>query len=217
VGRRLKMLESSVPVAGILKLPAWTLVYSEIAPEAYTYTGAWTRRWIDFGIPEPMTMEELVAALAPDRSIVEHHGVILNLQLWRDGAEEKSQRWALGITVYPRPDVHPPDAVRDPTWFWPQVSQLLPAAAWWDVYGKFGENVVQPITEAIGAVMGIMVMGLMMLLIMPMMTAQKVAPEVIRAVAPVVREVAPEVGKAVREVAPEAAKAAIPAAIAAIK
>jgi hypothetical protein len=164
-------VELSAPVTGVMKLPAWTLVYSEIAPEAYTYTGAWTRRWIDFGIPEPMTMEELVAALSPDRSIIEQHAVILNLQLWRDGAEEKSQRWALGITVYPRPDVYPPDAVSDPSWFWPQVSQLLPSAAWWDIFGKIGENITQPISQVIGAVMTMMMMGMMMMVMATMMPA----------------------------------------------
>jgi len=185
-----------------LSTTGWNLVYSEDRPPESGYTGAWTRRFVDFGTPEPMSLDELITALAPDRAILEQHAVILNVQLWRYGTEEKSNRWALDITVYPRPDIYPTDAVSDPSWFWPQVSPLLSSTAWWDIFGKAGQTITQPITEILGPIMMIMVMGLMMVVMLPIITAQTYAPTV--------KEV-------VREIAPEVTKAAIPAAIAAAK
>jgi hypothetical protein len=167
-------MEDSAPVTAVLDLPGWTLAYSEIAPEAYTYTGAWTRRWIDFGTDEPMTTEEVVAAQATDRAILEEHGVILSIYLWKSGEEEESQRWLLDITVYPRPDVYSSQAVTHPSWFWPFLAGLLSFAGISAIFGKGGgDSGGGGMSDMISSIMAMMMMFMMMAMFMPLMSGRQ--------------------------------------------
>lgn len=168
-------MQESVAVTQVLEIPTWTPVYLEVSPEAATYTGAWTSRWLDFSTIEPMTAEELIASLAADRAIIEQHGVILTVYLWRYGAEEQSQRWLLDITVYPRPDVYPSEARTRPAiaWFWPFIGGLLTLPVINIIFGKGGEDGGDTLFGMIEVILPMMMMVMMMAMIMPMMTAMR--------------------------------------------
>lgn len=165
-------MQEIITATDVFEVPTWQLVYSEVSPEAYTYTGTWERRWMEFTSVGSWKADDLVATAKP---IIEEYFDILNVQLWQEGIEETADRWYVDITLIPKAVLTPQGYVR-PTIAWVPVAIFLGLLGGAGIFGQIigkggssGGGLFGGITEMI---MPIMLMG-MMFMFMPMMTAAR--------------------------------------------
>jgi hypothetical protein len=168
-------VETSVAVTGVLELPAWTLVYSEVAPEAATYSYYWSRRIIDFTSSEPISASDLVAQA---REVITQYANILQAYVYQAGTEEEGERWLADITIYPRPDLYPGQYATHPSFWqaflWGLLAGGIGLPILSDILSKSGSDGGGGggMTDVINVMMPMMMVFMMMGMIMPMMTAR---------------------------------------------
>jgi len=146
----------------------WYLVHQEISPLSQN-ARMYTHGFIEFVSREEMESSVLVSRI---REIIEPRFMVLGAALYQDVATGKANRWYAEISLAPR------TAVDIPT-FQVEVGALGQDLAaeglvyratkvWpWD----WASGVVSDIGEIMQMVMMLMVMGLMMFMVMPMLSA----------------------------------------------
>ncbi len=145
---------------------AWKHAYSQVFVSGYP--GAWVRYQIDFGTPEELGVDELIAQLS---SITEGKVTPLYCTIWKATDEPKATRWFLDVGLIPDLDVYP-SALVNPSFAWAIIPWLIGGGlAGYTIYEKHSSNNggTGGSADMISAMMPMMMMMMFMMMIPAMM------------------------------------------------